>query len=111
MRTHHSPRRGQNYRRRHVYCFRWAAGMSQASAERYCRACESAAIAATTLGFIGDDGAFGEVAGFACRSCKAIWQATDVVPIITGRVDLRGQRAIEWFTASLRAAGCDPKQR
>lgn len=77
----------------------------------YCVACESRAVTPARLGFIGDDGALGKIAGFACRSCQAIWTAADAVPIITGHVELGGRRAIDWLVAGLRAAGCAPRAR
>ena len=77
----------------------------------YCRACEAPGVVPTSLGFIADDGAIGRVAGFACRACGFIWEDAGAEPIITGRLDLGGRRAMEWLVSGLRAAGCDPRPR
>jgi len=79
--------------------------------EVYCLACELPGVVPTSLGVITDDGAIGDIAGFACRACGFIWPEADATPVITGRVDLGGQRAIDWLVAGLRALGCDPRPR
>lgn len=81
------------------------------AAPLFCQACEAPGVEATALGFISDDGASGEIAGFACRRCRFIWEDPAVEPVVTGRVDLNGQRPLDWILARLRALGCDPQPR
>ena len=75
----------------------------------YCPACEAPGVERTSLGYIGDDGTIGQIPGIACRACHFIQADAEAEPTITGHIDLGGQRAIEWFVAGLRAAGCDPR--
>lgn len=77
----------------------------------YCQACEAPGVERTSLGFIGDDGTIGRIPGFTCAACRFIWEDADAEPVITGHLDLGGQRAIDWFISGLRAAGCDPRPR
>ncbi len=77
----------------------------------YCQACEGPGVVPTSLGVITDDGAIGDIAGFACQACGFIWPDAAAAPIITGQVDLGGRRAIDWLVAGLRALGCDPRPR
>jgi hypothetical protein len=80
-------------------------------ASLYCPACECPGAVRTLLGYFGDDGTTGRVAGIACRSCGYIAADPEAAYIPEGRVDLHGMTAREWLLAGLRAAGCNPKRR
>jgi hypothetical protein len=77
----------------------------------YCPHCERPGAKRTALGYLGNDGSTGTVAGVACRACGYIQADADASPIITGYLDLGGRRAIDWFVTGLRAAGCNPRPR
>lgn len=77
----------------------------------FCQACERPGVEPTMLGYIADDGWIVEIAGYACRACHDIWEAPGAESVITGYVDLGGQRAMDWFVSRLRALGCDPQPR
>lgn len=79
------------------------------SAPLYCSACEAAAVDSVALGFIDDAGRVGEIDGFACASCRRIWEAPGAVPMITGRVALGGRPALEVVLERLERLGCDPR--
>jgi hypothetical protein len=76
-----------------------------------CQACEAPRLERTSLDFIANDGAIGEIAGVACRACGFIAADRDAAPVVTGHIDLGGMSALEWMLTGLRAAGCDPKPR
>ncbi len=79
----------------------------------YCPHCERPGAKRTDLGYIGDDGTTGSVAGIACAGCGYIAQDPGA-PYVPdgGRVDLPpGMTALEWMLTGLRAAGCKPRRR
>lgn len=77
----------------------------------FCHACERPGAERVKLGFIADDGGTGEIAGFACRACRYIWDDPSAEPVIAGHVDLNGQTPMEWFLSRLTALGCNPRPR
>lgn len=79
----------------------------------YCPHCERPTAKRTDLGYIGDDGTTGTVAGVACRACGyiAIDPGAPYIPD-GGRFDLPpGMTALEHFVERLRALGCNPRPR
>ena len=81
------------------------------SASLYCQECESLAVTPVALGFIDNAGRIGNIDGFACDACRAIWESPSAAPRVTGYVDLEGQTALDFFLARLERRGCNPQPR
>lgn len=81
------------------------------SASLYCVECESRAVTPAALGFIDNAGRVGEIDGFACAACRAIWEASGAVPCVTGHVDLGDQTARDFVLNRLEQLGCNPQPR
>ena len=75
----------------------------------FCPWCEAKAVSAIPLGFVDDSGQVGTVEGFACASCRNIWEAPGGRVVVTGHVDLGGRPALEVILDQLVRRGCDPR--